>query len=119
MHPGMAGQLARAVARLLECCPHAESVHDLVTKQRVVLEGGYLLDLYFNETLGKYSYTLLRGGKRILGWDPAPHHPRLKDFPHHFHAEDGTVVLSTLVGDPERDIDLVVVALNGFLQSRV
>jgi len=78
-----------------------------------------LLDLYFNETLGKYSRTLLRGGKRILGWDNAPHRPRLKSFPHPFHAEDGTVVPSTLVGDPERDIDLVVVALNGFLQSRV
>ena len=29
------------------------------------------------------------------------------------------VVPSSMVGDPERDIDLVVVALNGFLQSRV
>jgi len=62
----MAGQLARAVARLLECCPHAESVHDLVTKQRVVLEGGYLLDLYFNETLGKYRWTLICSRRRIL-----------------------------------------------------
>jgi len=54
-----------------------------------------------------------------LGWDNAPHHPRLKDFPHPFHAEDGTVVPSTLVGEPERDIDLVVDTLDRFLQSRV
>ena len=78
-----------------------------------------MLDLYFNETLGKYSRTLLRGGKRILGWDNAPHRPRLKSSPHQFHHKDGTVVPSTLVGDPERDIDRVVAALNRFLQSRV
>ena len=113
----MAGQLARAVARLVERCPYAESVHDLITKQRVVLGGGYLLDLYYNEALEKYSYTLVDSGKRVLGWDNAPHHPRLKSFPHHFHAVDGRVLSSSLVGDPERDIDLVVKTVNRYLRE--
>ena len=115
----MAGQLGRAVARLVKRCPYAKAVHDLVTKQRVVLESGYLLDLYFNETLQKYSYTLVKGNRRVLGWDNAPHHPNLNGFPHHFHAGDGTVVPSSLVGDPEQDVDLVVDTLNDFFQSRV
>ncbi len=115
----MAGQLARAVARLIARCPHAQTAHDLVTKQRVVLEGGYVLDLYFNETQGKYSYTLVRGGRRIIGWDNAPHHPGLTNFPHHFHREDGSVVPSSLTGVPEDDIEIVVTELNRLLARRL
>ena len=63
----MAGQLARAVARFVALCPHAQAIHDLVTKQRVHLSGGYVLDLYFNEMLGKYGYTLVRGNQRLIG----------------------------------------------------
>jgi len=43
----MAGQLARVVARFIARCPYAQSVHDLATKQRVTLEGGYTIELYF------------------------------------------------------------------------
>lgn len=113
----MAVQLARAVAHFVALCPHAQSVHDLVTKQRVVLEGGYIFDLYFNEALGKYSYTLVQGSRRIIGWDNASHHPDLANFPHHFHRQDGTIVSSPLTGNPERDIEHVTTELNKFLGS--
>jgi hypothetical protein len=96
-----------------------QSVRDLVTKQRVVLEGGYVLDLYFNEGQGKYSYTLAQEDRRIIGWDNAPHHSDLTSFPHHFHREDGTVVPSSLAGVPEEDIEAVVVKLNQFLADRI
>jgi len=115
----MAGQLARAVAHVLARCPYVQSVHDLVTKQRVVLEGGYILDLYFNEAQGKYSYTLVQEDRRIIGWDNAPHHTDLTSFPHHFHLEDGTVVPSPLTGVPEEDIEIVVTSLNRFLAHRL
>jgi hypothetical protein len=94
-------------------------VHDLVTKQRVVLEGGYTFDLYFNETLGKYSYTLVHGSRRILGWDNASHHPGLVNFPHHFHRQDSTIVSSPLTGNPERDIEYVTTELNKFLDAHL
>ncbi len=111
----MAGQLARAVARFIACCPYVQSTHDLVSKQRVALEGGYIFDLYFNEAQGKYSYTLIRGEQRIIGWDNALHHPGLTNFPHHFHREDGHVAPSSLTGVPEDDIDIIATKLNEFL----
>jgi hypothetical protein len=114
----MAGQLARAVARFIDRCPYAQSAHDLVSKQRVVLDGGYIFDLYFNADQGKYSYTLVRGGRRIIGWDNALHHPRLTNFPHHFHHEDGSVAPSSLTGVPEDDIEIVATKLNEFLSHR-
>jgi hypothetical protein len=110
----MADQLARAVSRFLTLCPSARSAHDLVTKQRVVLEGGYILDLYYNEGRNAYSYTLVKGSRRILGWDNAPHHPGLPSFPHHFHRADGTTVPSPLTGTPSDDIEVVADALNEY-----
>ena len=115
----MAGQLARAVARFVALCPDVQVVHDLVTKQRVVLAGGYVFDLYFNETLDKYSYTLVQGSRRIIGWDNASHHPGLANFPHHFHCKDGAVASSPLIGQPEQDIEYVAAKLNEFLGSRL
>lgn len=111
----MADQLARAIARFITRCSYAQSVHDLVTKQRVVLEGGYIFDFYFNERLGKYSYTLIKGGRRIIGWDNALHYPDLENFPHHFHRVDGKVAPSSLSGVPEDDIEIVIVKVNEFL----
>ncbi len=32
----------------------------LRSKVRAHLIGGYVIDIYFNQTLGKYSYTLIR-----------------------------------------------------------
>jgi len=115
----MVDRLARALARFIALCPFVQSIHDLATKQRVVLEGGYILDLYFNETLGKYGYTLVHGSRRIIGWDNASHHPGLANFPHHFHREDGAVVSSLLTGNPKQDIEHVVADLNRFLDSHL
>jgi hypothetical protein len=114
----MVGQLARAVNRFVAACPNAVSIHDLVTKARIELKGDYLLDLYDKATLGKYTYTLIYGQRRVLGWDNAPHHPGLPNQPHHFHAEDGSVEASPLMGDPERDITVVASVVNAFLQSK-
>jgi len=56
----------------------------------------YVFDIYYNQTLGKYSYTLIKEGKRIVGWDNAPHHVSVETHPDHFHDVDGKVKPSHL-----------------------
>lgn len=112
----MAHKLARAVQVLLATCPYVVAVHDLLTKIRIELQKGYLLDLYYNDTLGKYSYTLIRQGQRVVGWDNAPHHHELPSFPHHFHREDGGVEPSSLSGNPEQDVVIVITYVNTILR---
>jgi len=111
----MAAAFDRAVAHFIAACRYVTAVHDLVTKWRIELTGGYTLDLYFNETLGKYSYTLVQGGKRVLGWDNAHHHPDLPNFPHHFHRPDGQIEPSALVGDPTLDLEQARLEVEAFL----
>ncbi len=113
----MATAFDRAVARFVAKCSHVTTVHDLVTKWRLELTGGYILDLYFNETLGKYSYTLIRAGTRILGWDNAPHHPGLPNFPHHVHRPSGQVEPSSLTDDPDHDLEQIRLEIEAFLES--
>jgi hypothetical protein len=111
----MAAALDRALAHFIAACPRVIAVHDLVTKHRVELPGGYVLDAYFNETVGKYSYTLIQAGQRVLGWDNAPHHSGLANFPHHVHRPAGTIESSLLTGDPEHDLELVRLEVEAFL----
>lgn len=89
----------------------------LRSKVRAHLIGGYVIDIYFNRTLGKYSYTLIRENKRVIGWDNAPHRLSLKSCPHHFHDADGTIRNSTLSGDPAKDLSRIMKAIQKFLKS--
>lgn len=111
----MAVTFEGALSRFLANCAIVTAVHDLATKWRIEIKGGYFLDVYFNATVGKYSYTLSRGERRILGWDNAPHHPNRKNFPHHFHQQDGSVTPSNLNGNPEHDLEIVRVEIEKFL----
>jgi hypothetical protein len=111
----MADPFDLALARFISRCPYIIAVQSLATKWRLDLPDGYLLDIYFNETLEKYSYTLVRGGQRVLGWDNAPHYPELANFPHHVHYLNGQVGASTLNGDPEHDLDEVRVQVEASL----
>ena len=113
----MASKIINTINRFVADCPYVISLQDLLTKTRIELEKDYFLDLYYNETLGKYAYTLIQQNKRIVGWDNAPHHPGLTNFPHHFHAEDGAIQASLLTGDPEQDIIHIINALNAILAS--
>lgn len=65
--------LKQIVLRLVDynIVAHVEFVR---TKVRAHLIGNYILDIYFNKTLGKYSYTMIKENKRIMRWDNAPHH---------------------------------------------
>jgi len=114
----MAATLEGALNHFITTCPLVVSVHNLMTKWRIKLRGGYSLDIYFNAAGGKYSYTLSQGDSHILGWDNAPHHPNQSNFPHHFHNADGSITPSTLEGDPEHDLELVRTEIERFLAER-
>jgi hypothetical protein len=113
----MAARFDRAVDRFIARCACVRAVHDLVTKWRLELSHGHVLDLYYNESLDKYGYTLIVGGARVLGWDNAPHHPELDGFPHHVHRLDGRVEPSSLTGDPESDLDIVRNEVEAYLNA--
>lgn len=113
----MAAGFERAVAHFIGTCSYITATHDLITKWRLELTGGYFLDLYFNEALGKYSYTLVQANMRILGWDNAPHHPGHANFPHYVHLPSGQTDASSLTGDPESDLEQVRLAIEAFLSA--
>jgi hypothetical protein len=115
----MAFPLRRAISRFIDQADFIVAVHDLITKWRLDLHGDYILDCYFNEAVGKYSYTLVKDNKRIMGWDNATHYPNLLYFPHHFHTPDQQVVPSSLTGDPEQDLEKVRVVIELFLLENV
>ena len=95
-------------------CKFAVFAQNLKTKIRVVLKDDYFLDMYYNKTLGKYAYTLVRENRRVIGWDNAPHHKGLGNFPHHFHSADGQTVPSKLKGNPETDVYIVIEEMKKF-----
>jgi hypothetical protein len=112
----VADPLTDALSVLIAHCPYIRSTRDLVTKIRVELERGYALELYFREATGQYSYTLLQGNRRVLGWDNARHHPELPNAPHHFHREDGEAEDSPLAGDPVQDMPIVAERINALFR---
>jgi hypothetical protein len=83
-------------------------VQFLGTKVQAYLPKNYVLDVYYNITFNKYSYTILKDGKRVIGWDNAPHHQQVKTHPHHFHNIEGNVIESTMQGNPVKDITEVL-----------
>ncbi|MBU1698476.1 MAG: hypothetical protein KKD21_15785 [Proteobacteria bacterium] len=58
-------------------------------KAKLILRDGTNLRIaekWVDKRLGKYSYYWLDEENRgIIGWDNAPHHNELENFPHHKH----------------------------------
>jgi len=75
------------------------------------------MDMYYNRTLGKYTYTLIKENRRVVGWDNALHHKHLENFPHHFYTRDGKLISSLLSGDPETDVHIILDYINGFFAT--
>jgi hypothetical protein len=100
-------------------CIHVILSERLPTKVRFTLEGGYKFDLFYRSKTGGYSYTLFKGGQRVISWDNAPHHKELDNFPHHFHPEQGKPIPSSLTNIPRRDIVIVAREVNKFLVERL
>lgn len=108
-----------AVTNFIAECAYVVAVHDLINKWRIDLIENYAIDLFYNATTGKYSYTLVFQNLRVLGWDNALHHPELENYPHHLHLPDGTLIPSVLHGVPAQDIEIVRVSVEHYLQRKV
>lgn len=54
-----------------------------------------------------YSYQLF-SKTPIVRWDNAPHYPKIKTYPHHFHTSDGNVIESELSGNAVENLDKVL-----------
>ncbi len=54
-----------------------------------------------------YAYQLF-SNKPIIRWDNAPHYPKIKTYPHHFHAIDGTVINPELTGNVLEDLEKIL-----------
>nr|MDO8078581.1 DUF6516 family protein [Candidatus Freyarchaeota archaeon] len=104
----MSSDVLEEVARRAVNYKIVSHVEFLRTKVRVHLIGEYILDKYYNQTLGKYSYTLVKENKRIIGGDNAPHHLTVETYPDHFHMYNGTVRKSELSGNPLKDLNRVM-----------
>ncbi len=107
-----------AVANFIAKCAYVVAAHDLINKWRIDLIENYAIDLFHNAATGKYSYTLVFQNRRVLGWDNALHHPDLKNYPHHLHLPDGTLIPSRLNGIPAQDIETVRLSVEIYLQTK-
>ena len=103
-----------SLATLLEAAgklilsPLVTQLEFLGTKIRAHLSNGYILYVWYNATLQKYSYTVIKQDKRVIGWDNAPHHKHLASYPHHFHTQDGKIAPSNMKGNPTEDVTTIL-----------
>jgi hypothetical protein len=50
----------------------------------------HIKEIWKDDQILKYSYYWFSANDNlILGWDNAPHHNKVKSFPHHKHTENG------------------------------
>jgi len=69
----------------------------------------YKLQLRFVQTEEEVLYSCqVFTDKPIVRWDNAPHYPRIRTHPHHFHAKDGNVIESRLKGNVIEDLQKVL-----------
>lgn len=77
----------------------------------------------YNCTLSELEARLERGeGQEHPDWEDSiewrnvvEQHRQLPRFPHHFHTPDQQIVPSSLIGNPERDLELVRAVVESFL----
>lgn len=113
------GDVLRQIAEKLLEFKVVVRVEFLKTKVRAYLVNDYGLDIYYNIILGKYSYTVFKSKRRIIGWDNAPHHRNVVEtYPHHFHDINGHIKPSDLSGDPIRDLNQIMKIISQKILSK-
>jgi hypothetical protein len=95
---------------------HQFSEQRFALKVRAELAHGGILQvrLYYNDRHIDYAYQVFRADLPLLRWDNKEHFPHLETQPHHFHTPTGSVVVSTLDGQPDHDLPLVLDYLTTF-----
>ena len=78
----------------------------------------YKLEMRFVQTEEEilYSYQLFTD-KPIIRWDNAPHYPKIKTYPHHFHTKDGNIIESELRGNVIEDLQKVLSTVKNALKE--
>ncbi len=84
---------------------------------RVELKEGYNFQvrIYYNHDHGDYAYQLF-SHVPLLRWDNKEEFPLLATFPHHHHDEQGKVKPSPLLGEPLKDINIVLAEVSKFFR---
>ena len=85
-----------------------------------LLPSKYKLEIRFvqTETENIYSYQLFSENP-IIRWDNAPHYPKIKTYPHHFHIGESNVVESNLTGNTINDLQKVLIIIKDLLEGHV
>ncbi len=88
-------------------------------KIRVSLkEETYLqIRIYHNKGHFDYSYQFF-SNIPVMRWDNKEDFPELLNFPHHYHAENGIIEPSELIGEPIRDVQTVLMKLEAFMNLK-
>jgi Family of unknown function (DUF6516) len=74
-------------------------------KVRARMVNGWNLQVYLYHNRGHHDYAYqVFGDAAIMCWDNKEDCPGLDNFPHHHHADDGTIVASALSGEPSKDL---------------
>lgn len=96
--------------KVVETSQFSES--QFLLKVRAQLSTGKMLQIrvYQNGEHIDYAYQMFSGDQGIIRWDNKEHFPVIATHPHHFHSSTGVIQDSELVGDPVRDL-LVVLEL--------
>lgn len=78
-------------------------------KIHVRLINGWKLHVWEHVTpsIRRYAYHVSKGSELVIRWDNAPHHRKIKTFPHHKHVkeevlESKEVVLEEILGEVEK-----------------
>ena len=77
-------------------------------------EHKFQVRIYCNRGHIDYAYQLFTDIP-LLRWDNKEEFVHLETYPHHHHDEQGNVRPSPLIGDPIRDIEVVLQEVSAFL----
>lgn len=123
----MPALLGRLVA-VLQAHPICHDVHVVETKAfspdqfyfkiRTALDRGYRFQvrIYHNQGHTDYAYQAFTDVP-LLRWDNKEEFNHLDTFPHHHHDTEGYIHSSPLTGDPIQDIQIVLQAVESFLEE--
>lgn len=81
-----------------------------------LVKGSMQIRIYQNLEHIDYAYQFFTN-EPLLRWDNKEEFHRLATYPHHHHDELGNVKPSPLVGDPIRDIEIVLREISAFLSK--
>ena len=86
---------------------------EYVLKARAELVNGWSLHYWEHGTskIRRYSFHVLLGRKMVIRWDNAPHHPKVRSFPHHKHAG------RTIEASKDMVVELVLAELQAMIEK--